>query len=101
MEFKQIENTCSMVEMGYVQDKEMENITKNDFKECLNNGSYNNEYSSPSTKVILYNTNSTKTSKEHKNLLKLGFKPVFTYKGNADNKTVTSYMLDLKKNKYK
>lgn len=94
MYLSDIENTCSMQELTDINEVTITNKNDN-FRDFIHSNCNNN------TKAIIYNSTFIKSSKQYKNLVKLGFEPVFTYKGNSNNRTVTTFLLDLKKNKYK
>lgn len=88
--------TCSMAELGNVD------TSKNLSKRYLKRSIY--EIYNLSIKILIYNSTSDPKSNFSKSIVKLGFKPVFTYMGNEGTKKnpkiVTTYMLDLVENKY-
>ena len=85
--------TCSMKELSSVTLQDIEGKTKKEFRY---NAGYNSgagtEDKLADTKVILYNSN--QRGKIETELKRLGFKHVFSYKGNNNN--VKTWMVKTK-----
>jgi len=81
--------TCSMAEIGGLVTTHINKISGKEFIDKLGSIDYSSLLSE--IKALIYNSCGVSRSFNN-HMLRLGFKPVFKYRGNSGNKVVTTWM---------
>lgn len=95
LEFELLTYTCSMTELSNFNIKDVSTLFKYFTEKAVKKFvlDYLIYLTGPDIKVFIYNTNCNKNSKTYNLLQKVGFVPVFEYKGNQGK--VITFMLEV------